>query len=574
MKKNVLVICFYSLATLILTYPLARFPDRVVYTTSDSFHSAWILDRNFYSLTHQPLKEFFNTNIFFPYQNNLAYSDHLLGETILSLPLRLFTDNPILIQNVLILFSFVFSGFFTFLLVDYWLKNKNAAFIAGFAFAFSNFRFQQLDHLNILSSQWLPLVFLYLQKWLDQKKKKLLFLFGLSYLLTVLSSMHYALMVSLALLIYLVTWFFFLRPNNFKKSDFLPLIATILVTLFLCLPVFLPYLNFKKEFPGIGRSLRDNVAGSASLASFFFTAASTRISRINWFEHLSEADAGLFPGFVFLILLILGWRHTQGKNQRQHLFFLFLSATFLIFSLGPILRFFHQNDTSLPLPYLLFYLLIPPLKMIRTPVRWYLFFLLFALFFLGRGVVFLNKIFKRKICLLVLLIVFLSLESFSIPLDLVFVPQKKEFPPVYHWLAQQPGEFTILELPIPQVTDPSLFQNKKQPYGFLKNLTAHEFDTIEAYRIYFSTLHHQNLVNGYSAFFPPLYLETVQKSQNFLSDDFLRLLHQLAVKYIIIHREQLAQQQQADFDLVIKNNRFQLIKEFENKDYVFSLKNE
>lgn len=574
MKKNILIFIFYLTASLILTYPLVKYLDRSVYSASDSLHSTWLLDRNVYSLFHQPLKEFFNANSFYPHQNTLAYSDHLIGETIFALPFLLLFANPILAQNILILFSFALSGLSAFLLVNYWLKNKTASLIAGFAFAFSNFRFQQLDHLNILSSQWLPLVFLYLQKWLDSQKRKDLSLLGLFYLLTILNTLHYALMITFAVVMYLIFYFLFFKPKSFQSSQLLPLASFFLICFLIFLPFLLPYLKFKQDFPQIGWGIKENMAGSASLASLFFSASSTRIARLTWFENVSEADAGLWPGFTFLVLFILGLRKIKEKDKKAMLFFLFLTIFFFIFSFGPVLRFARMSDTSLPLPYLIFYLLLPFFRVMRTPVRWYLFSLLFACFFVAWGVKFLIKEdSKIKKFLVALILVLISLESFSVPLHLVLVPKKNEFPPVYQWLSQQPGDFAILELPIPKITDTSSFQNKKHPYSFLRNLTPHEFDTIENYRLYFSTLHRKKMVNGYAAFFPPIYLRIVERSQNFSSEDFLEVIKPLRVKYIIIHQEQLTEnQKEKDLPLLLENNKLNLVKEFDSQDYVFSLK--
>lgn len=560
---------FFILASLILTYPLVTHLDQAVYTTSDSLHSAWILDRNVFALRQGKLKDFFNANTFYPYKNTLAYSDHLIGQTFLAGPIIYFTNNPILAQNILIILSFAFSGITAFWLFNYWLKNRLAALIPAFAFAFANFRFQQLEHLNILTSFWLPLVFLFLQKWLDRQQKRDLFFFGIFYFLTILSSLHYALMTSLALLAYWLFSGFFLSAQNFRRNKVWPVAIVVAVVLLVSAPTLYSYLKLKQEFPEISRSIRDNMAGSASLSSFLFSATSTRIARLTWFEHLGEADAGLFPGFTFLILLAFGWR----KAKKQERFFLAMSILFLIFSFGPVLRLSHKNNTSLPLPYLLFYLLLPPLRVMRTPVRWYLFSLLFAGYLVGRGVAALmTKWPAKKFWLTAILLIFLALESFSLPLDLVLVSKKEEFPQVYQWLAQQPEDFAVLELPIPNLVDPSISQKKKQPYGFLKNLTPHEYDTIEAYRQYFSSLHRKKLINGYSGFFPPIYLEVLKKSQNFASPEFLRFLRDLEVKYLIIHAQQLtlAQREEA-LPLLLENKELNLMSQFEDQDYVFAL---
>lgn len=92
-------------------------------------------------------------------------------------------------------------------------------------------------------------------------------------------------------------------------------------------------------------------------------------------------------------------------------------------------------------------------------------------------------------------------------------------PPVYRWLAEQPGDFAIAELPI-VVHD-----------GFFRR-PAHD----ESIYMVYSTLHWKRLVNGYAGVEPAQYREVRALARRFPSEDFLGLLRRLDVRYVVLHR--------------------------------------
>ena len=85
----------------------------------------------------------------------------VLGTTVLVLPLALFTDDAVLLYNVVRLLTFLLSA-----LTAYWLAKELgagewAALLAGALFAFSPIRTDQVAHLSTLGTQWWPLVLLF-----------------------------------------------------------------------------------------------------------------------------------------------------------------------------------------------------------------------------------------------------------------------------------------------------------------------------------------------------------------------------------------------------------------------------
>jgi hypothetical protein len=93
---------------------------------------------------------------------------------------------------------------------------------------------------------------------------------------------------------------------------------------------------------------------------------------------------------------------------------------------------------------------------------------------------------------------------------------------VYQWLSQQPAETVVLELPMP---DPSVLWMYETTYS------------------YNSIFHWRKLANGYSAFAPPAYLQTLELMRAFPNDQSIRRLQRTGVDYVIVHKGYLAPEQ-------------------------------
>jgi hypothetical protein len=93
-------------------------------------------------------------------------------------------------------------------------------------------------------------------------------------------------------------------------------------------------------------------------------------------------------------------------------------------------------------------------------------------------------------------------------------------PPVYTWLAEQPGDFAIAELP--------MVRND----GRFRNPAFHE--SIYMVR---STLHWKPIVNGFSGLEPRRYLAIRDLARRFPSSASLRSLRGAGVRYAIVHWE-------------------------------------
>jgi hypothetical protein len=129
--------------------------DNAVEDRQDALLNVWITAWDGHQLLSDPL-HLFDANIFHPYPRTLAYSELLLGNALLALPITAATGNPVLGYNVALLLSFFLSGFGTYLLVRKLTRSPGGGLVAGAIFAFSSYRMTNLAQAQLLTTQWMP----------------------------------------------------------------------------------------------------------------------------------------------------------------------------------------------------------------------------------------------------------------------------------------------------------------------------------------------------------------------------------------------------------------------------------
>lgn len=121
--------------------------------------NSWILGWVHHSLASNPAS-LFDANAFYPAKNTLSGSEHMLGVALQLLPLRPFSDGAVMLHQMALILSFLLLAVNTFALVRWMTGSSWAAFLAGAVTSFMPWRVSELGHLQLLSVQWLPLVWL------------------------------------------------------------------------------------------------------------------------------------------------------------------------------------------------------------------------------------------------------------------------------------------------------------------------------------------------------------------------------------------------------------------------------
>lgn len=497
-----------------MTYPLiTKLGSCVIHDLGDPLLIAWTLAWDIHQLCRDPF-HLFEANFFYPSRHVLAYSEHLLGDALLAFPLLLFPRFTVLAGNILYLLTFILSGWGVYLLLKELSGKTSPAIIAGLLFTFSPYRLSRLSHLHILSTQWMPFIFLFLHRFARKPTWKNGLLASLFYVLQGLSCNYYA--VFLYPIIFLWAFFFLLSQRAFWTWRILTISAVSTgLALMLFIPFFLPYLDLRQTL-GFTRSVSEARVFSAHWASYLSASQFNRIYgklTTQFAVGPFPGERWLFPGLVGVMLSVVAILKHSSKTRRLLWGYGAILGFSFLMTFGPRWSFFGREIDS---PYRLFFNYFPGWSGIRVPARMHMISTLSLSILAGLGAASLGRIFKpvaQKVFFSAVGALIL-LESFSIPLPLIRVPPPA---PVYHWLATQPGKAVILELPMP---------------------VANGERWRETSYVYSSIFHWKPLVNGYSGYFPPYYFALCETLQGFPDASSLAELRRFGVKYVIWHSGQ------------------------------------
>lgn len=520
------ILSLFAGLTLLMLYPLSFHLTSMVPEPTDPLLNAWRMQWNSHAFLGGPtnLANLFNTNIFYPFPLTLAYSEHFLMMSAQLLPFLLIANSHLMGLNLAVLLTFVLSGYAMYLLVTDWTRQPLAGLVAGVLFAFSPYRFGQLNHLELLVTEWMPLALLALHWTLRRPGWRYPLLFALFFNFQALSGFHYALNLTLACA--LLTLIYGLAGRiHWRRGLWLALALSVLVTLALNWPVWRMYLRFN-EVMGAVRTPGEVRVYSAALTDYLTTLPHNFL--YGWtFGHWSSEGHQFQPlmplGLTGLLLVLVGlWLRPKSVQAGRPvvIFLLLLSLLGLLLSFG-------LNENALgpglaPLlkysPYAWLYDHVLFFRGIRVPGRYGVLVVLGLVGLAGWGVAGVLSL-KRPSWnlpgvwpkgLAPLLMALVLLESWSAPLVGPEFPAGSTIPPVYNWLEQETSpETVVLELPFN--------------------------DSSEFLYEYYASYHWRRLANGGTGYTPPIYRTLRQWFTRFPDPRSVDVAQQLGIDLIILH---------------------------------------
>jgi len=464
-----LVLLLYVILTIAMTYPAAFFlRTKVMGGPADNFHFLWELWYVAHALFDLHKSPFFDPDVFVPFGFSLIRNQDLSpGTVLLFSPLTHFFGE-VFTYNFLILASFVLTAFGTYLLARELWSNRLAAFLAGISVGFCPYRFAHAGgHLSIVSTQWIPFFFLYLERLISRPRLKNAVLTGVFFGLSAWTTWYYFFMVPLAALFYVafrVDW----KESGKDARHLLKLgVATVGIALIFVLPFLVPY--YLATHGGVVdyRGAGESQAFAAALADyvipptthFLWGPAVGRLWRAGP-NGLWQSEWQLYLGAVALVLAAAGVFHPR---RRVATALTAMALGCLVFSFGPGLYFAHPptlnpntNDVALsavPAPGRLLRQL-PGFNNLRVWARLGFFVELsvglLAAAGLTRIVDWLRERFHTpanvQTAVAVVTMALVLFDLFPQPTDMTIVAPRA----VDQWLAKQPGDFAFTEYPIAQ----------------------------------------------------------------------------------------------------------------------------
>ena len=530
MRINIFLLLIFFLLACFITYPLIFNLGLLTTGYGDELLIAWNHNWNIYNFSNN-LANIFQANIYFPYNNSLAFSDAYFTNSILALMPVMILNSPIAANNFTIIISLTLVGFFTYFLSFMITKERLLSILSGILVIFCPAYLSSLVHIQIIAVYFVILSIIFLLIFLKSKKNLFFVLFLSVFVLQTYNSFMPGFFIAFSASV--ICLFYLLEDKKRVKFLFVKKnILLFLISIAIILPIIIPYYKVSSEFNYV-RDIRETIHFALQPEDFLSTSSFSRLqpllSQLSFTKDLQnkgEVKPG-FIGLIFSILTIAAFFYIikNWKKQNYVIKGIFVSSVLgLILSLGPFMhwqRLTIHSPFPIPLPYLIFYYIIPGFNGIRNSARYEMLFILFAA---PLAAVYLKEALKNTSLNiksgLILLLIFLVILEFNFPIKFYPVPQIKDFPKVYSWLLTTPKQTVIIEMPI-------------------YNWNVAFYSSREFWREYYSTVHFRKTVNGASGFSPPPWQELVNYLLfDFPSDESISKLKNIGVNIIIVHKNE------------------------------------
>ena len=507
-RTHLLVLSLFALLAVALTYPLitqlaTHVPgsDTWAYDEYTFLWNIWTFKHALIDGLRSPLT---TDLIFFPVGMGLVMYTFNLVAAALALPIHLATNNIPLSYNLVNLLSSVLGGYGTFLLVRYLLRRQPghsrqqsfivsaSAVLAGLVYAFASSRsvYLALGHTMIVTTQWVPFFALYFVRLLDRWRTHDALLAGLFLALALLTDMLYGVLLGLIAAVLLVDWWLRDRKARRAAGDVRPpttlwqrvgkLALMAALAALLSAPLLIPTLreglnaDYAVEGWGHAEKLSADLVGLVTPTDLHpVWGSNAGTGGQGWIDALRAVETGdsrfrdintVFVGWVTLALAVLG-AIVGGRRSRAWLAIALLAG---LLALGPLLEINGGSlfdldglQVTVPLPYILLHYL-PFIKGFRAPNRFSIVLMQALAVLAGFGMAWLlSKVSGVKsqgasaagrksgrqliaIALAVLLAGAVLFEHLAVPMPLT----DSRVPAPYRAIAQEPGDFTLMQLPM------------------------------------------------------------------------------------------------------------------------------
>ncbi len=250
----------YLVATLVLAVPLVpHIGSSLPNDLGDPLPNTWILWHN---TTGLPFTEdWWNPSFFYPSTNVLAYSEHLFGISLISTPVYWLTGSPTAAHNIAFLSTFPLSGLAAYMPCFELTRRRDTSWLAGLAFAFAPYRMDQLAHVQVLASYWMPLGLFALHRYYRDPRIPWLALFGICTLMNGLTNGYFLLFYPPLILMW-VLWF---TPNEGWWRKVAAVAAAGALAVLVLLPSLLTYQRVHEQ-TGLARSNDETLLFSADVS--------------------------------------------------------------------------------------------------------------------------------------------------------------------------------------------------------------------------------------------------------------------------------------------------------------------
>lgn len=495
----------------------------------DTFHVILTLKHYMNVVTANDWKNILTMPTFYGFKDSVLYSELFIFEAVLSLPFYLITSNIITSYNIVALLSMAASSFTMFLFTKYVTNKFWPSVIASLVYVFNPFVIGHYpDNLHYYSLYFIPLIFLYLEKFLKDHSNKNAFLIFLFLTLQSLTALTFGALLTVILPIYavirLIQSKLIKKPIDIKKFVNIGGIIGLIIFTFTIIGIERTYNIYFNGEP-IVRNAEETATFAPWVSDLFQTSPNNILYgwTRGWFkENIPQFSFGnpeyiernLFLGFGVWILLIMSFKLRKSEYKNLWLISLFCAFLCLILSFGPRVRF--TESFSIPGIYGIVRAINPLLQDLRVSSRFMFLGYFFIALVAGISATKLGKTFIFIILAVILI------EFSSIPWKYETIPQNVLN--LYNFVQKQKDINVLVEMPMGNLfTFVSLADNQ-----FIES----------SYMLYASQLHSKSILNGYSSYTPIKYPARVEYlSFNFPTPSKIDQLKKWGVDAIVLHKD-------------------------------------
>ncbi|HEX6131536.1 MAG TPA: hypothetical protein VF044_07370 [Actinomycetota bacterium] len=211
--------------------------------THDQLLTSWMLASDVRRLGEDPLGVF-HTNNMHPFRNTLAYSENLLGIAIAVWPVQVLWDDPVLTNNVALLFTIALSTYGVVLLVHELTGSLASALVAALLAAWNPWVWINVGQLHATAGQATPLALFALARLVRTGAWRFAAMLGVLAAWQVWASLHWGLFLALGLAgaapVLLLT-------SRAARRALPQLVAAGVIAAVLVVPVALPYAGVARD---------------------------------------------------------------------------------------------------------------------------------------------------------------------------------------------------------------------------------------------------------------------------------------------------------------------------------------
>ena len=527
-SNNILVLIAYALLTLIMTWPvIGRLGTHIPGSEGDAWEHLWTA-RWMRDAILGGQSIFYTDLIFYP-QGTLLTSHNIAWANIaMWLPLQIAVGEATA-YSLMMLAVYVLNGFAVFLLAKELIRSQAAAFVAGLIGAFWPFILSHHNSPNLSLIAFVPLAMLYLKRTLERQRIREALLAALFVALIGIARWQMLVLSGVLIGLFFVCLLLNHREYRTRRAAGLTLLALAVAALIM-LPLLLP-----PALDQITRVNADEIFTSDGSQSDLLAYLVPNRFHPWWGQAVFERFYGnfginqfsvAFIGYMVVILAVIG----MVKRWRKARFWLLVTSVYVLLALGPALLV--NGRVVLPLPYswlddlFLF-------RIIRDPDRFNAILVIPVAMLAGLGVVAIREGFRlsrRRSTLIIAVVTIFILFEYAVryPTYAMAVPEW------YYQLAQEEDDFAILDLPMQTRVHDEHYMHYQFEHG--KPLVGGKISRppAEAYA-FINSVPFLRSVRKDPA--PPE--DIVRFSEQFA------LLEQAGVRYLILHKNRLGEQQLA-----------------------------